>query len=218
MNIPERTLLLLAVIAACANSASASTYDGNNFSTWIKVSGGTGSASFTPLVDGSSKITTNTGSSDFAYAGGYSLQRAFINGGSFQVKLSDLAGLGSFGDGQAIGFLIEQNGILYGQHLKNTGVNSTFTSQLYDGTFLANNFQNFSGAGPVNPEFDGITETRLGFYAANSGSGTLTQYYKDFSVSGAGLNLVSSIPEPSTVIILSFGLTLLGLTRYFTRR
>ena len=105
---------------------------------------------------------------------------AALAGSSFSLSLDVLSGPGSFGQGQGISLLVEQNGSIYGRHLGITGFPLNFDTVVFNETFDAVSFSRLIGAGPANPDFDGGVITRFGFAARNTNSGTLTQYYDNF--------------------------------------
>jgi hypothetical protein len=156
---------------------------------------GVGTASI--VVEGSggnpgarvNSTTVTPGAGDFAY--GTALYQAVSvaappSGTAFVMRIDALSGAGAFGQGQGILALVEQGGSLYGASVGITGFPlNSFTTLTFNGTFVAGNFSKLTGPGPATPTFDGSTSTRFGFAAGNAQSGTLTQYYDNWSITYA---------------------------------
>jgi hypothetical protein len=154
--------------------------------------GGVGTASATVEAAGGNpgprlNITTVT-PTVFDQAHGLALYQgastvAPLTGTPFVMQFGVLSGAGAFGQGQEIWILVEQAGSIYFQSLGVTGFPlNAFTTQNYNGAFNPGGFNRIVGAGPATPAFDGVTATRYGFAAGNSGSATLTQYYDNWNL------------------------------------
>jgi hypothetical protein len=120
-----------------------------------------------------------------------------LEGLPFTLTLDVLSGAGSFGQGQAIDLLVEQNGSIYVLFVGVTGWPlNTFTTLNFPGTLTAASFTRVIGVGPATPIFNGTVSTTFGFAAGNSNSGTLTQYYDNFRLNIPTLN-ASIAPVPT---------------------
>lgn len=202
------TAFACSMISASALAGSISTGD---FSAWEFNS--TGTATVTLESSGGSpaerlNITTVSGSivygtaikSDFSTTN-------LLSGESYTLGLDVLSGPGAYGAGQAIQLLVEQNGAIYGTFLGTTGVHSDWSPSTFSGTFSEGSFSRLLGTGSATPDFSGNTLTRFGFAGGNEGSGTLTQYYDNFSLTSAA---IAPVPEPETYALMLAGLGLLG--------
>lgn len=172
--------------AALVTSAQALVITDGDFSTWTFDS--TGTATVTRETSGGNpgarlNITTISGPTVF----GTGIKSDFstnapLAGANFTLSLDVLSGPGSFGQGQAIELLVEQNGTIYGTFVGITGFPLNFDTVIFNGVLDAGSFTRLIGAGPTTPGFDGGTATRFGFSGGNSSSGTLTQYYDNFNL------------------------------------
>ena len=75
----------------------------------------------------------------------------------------------------------------------------------FNGTFNAASFTRLIGAGAVLPDFSGGVATQFGFAAGNTNSGTLTQYYDNFRLESAALD-IPAVPEPGSLALVGVGL------------
>jgi hypothetical protein len=124
---------------------------------------------------------------------GFSTSEA-LEGVAATLSLDVLSGPGAFGDGQHISLLAEQGGDLYVRGLGVTGFPRSFDTVQFMTTLTAASFSRLVGIGPTTPDFGGGTPTRFGFAASNSSSGTLTQFYDNFSL--------EIVPEPASATLL----------------
>lgn len=206
-----KPLVLATTIALCASSAAANTIADGDFTNWAFDTTGTATVSREATggnPDGHLNVTTLSGS--LVYGTAIFTSTATLNalqGESFGFSVDVLAGPGSYGAGQAIQLLVEQNGAIYGNFLDTTGSHATWNTFSASGTFDQSAFSRLIGAGPVNPDFSGGTLTRFGFAAGNESSGTLTQYYDNFSLTSPA---IAPVPEPETYALLLAGLGLVG--------
>lgn len=208
-------LIAAACLTATAAAASAQTVitdccdwaSGWTFSSY-GVNAGTASAVVEPTGGNPGarlNVTTVTATpADTAF--GTAILSAFVTaapapGGAFTLNLDVLSGAGGFGQGQAIQLLVEQGGTVYAAALGVTGFPiPTFTTETFNGAFIAGSFTRVTGVGPVTPAFDGVTPTRFGFAAGNSNSATLTQYYDNFQLT---IPAVTQVPTLSTWSMLA---------------
>jgi hypothetical protein len=118
-----------------------------------------------------------------------------LEGTQFVMGFDVLAGAGSFGQGQAVGLIVQQGTACYLDIVSTpvTGFETSWTPESFNGTFDAMNFRLQAGSGPSQPDFGGATATTFGFTAFNGDSGALTQYYDNISLTVA--------PEPSICTI-----------------
>jgi hypothetical protein len=114
-----------------------------------------------------------------------------------------LSGPGARGQGQRILLLVEQDSNIYGSNLDITGYPLNWDAFSRSGRFIDSSFTLLCGSGPSAPDFSGGTNTFFGFGAGNSISGTLTQYYDNFSLEIAD---VTSLPEPETFWLFVLGI------------
>lgn len=208
----SKALFLATTLALFANSAAADTVSDGDFTHWTFDATGTATASREATggnPDGRLNVTTISGS--LVYGTAILTSTATLNalqGAAFDFSVDVLAGTGSYGAGQAIQLLVEQNGTVYGTFLGTTGSHATWkTFSSSKGTFEQTAFSRLIGAGPVNPDFSGGALTRFGFAAGNESSGTLTQYYDNFSLTSPA---IAPVPEPETYALLLAGLGLVG--------
>ena len=150
-------------------------------------------------------VTTVSGSTVY----GTAIKTDFVTtsalaGATFTLELDVLSGPGSFGQGQGIDLLVEQNGVIYRTGLGITGYPLNWDTLSFTGTFNAGSFILLLGSGPANPDFNGGVATRFGFSGRNTNSGTLTQYYDNFRLESSAIE-ASPVPEPSTAFLLGLG-------------
>lgn len=107
---------------------------------------------------------------------------AALEGEEFTLSLDVLSGAGAFAQGQLILLLVEQADSIYGRALATTGFPLNFDTRQFASTFEAAAFPRLLGAGPSTPDFRGGTQTRFGFAGGNESSGSLTQYYDNFTL------------------------------------
>lgn len=207
----SKALFLATSLALFANTAAADTVSNGDFTHWTFDSTGTATASREATggnPDGRLNVTTISG--PLVYGTAIFTSTATLNvlqGESFDFSVDVLAGPGSYGAGQAIQLLVEQNGAIYGNFLDTTGSHATWNTFSASGTFDQSAFSRLIGAGPITPDFSGGTLTRFGFAAGNESSGTLTQYYDNFSLTSPA---IAPVPEPETYALLLAGLGLVG--------
>ena len=188
---------------AAAGTASA-TVEGSGGNPGARLNITTVTPTVADIAYGTAVLTTST-------------QPAPVSGTPFTLSLDVLSGPGAFGQGQGIVLLVQQGTTVYAQlAVGATGFPvSPFTTQTFTGTFTPGAFARVIGSGPTLPVFDGSTPTQFGFAAGNSNSGTLTQYYDNFtlSIGGGGVALVAT-PVPTlsqwALILLALGLGVLG--------
>lgn len=170
--------------------------------------------------------TITPGPGDFAYATALyqaSSVAAPPSGTAFVMNLDVLSGAGAFGQGQGILVLVEQGGTVYQSSVGITGFPlNSFTTQTYNGTFVAANFSKLTGPGPSTPAFDGSTATRFGFAAGNANSATLTQYYDNWSLTYVPVASPSTANIPAlsqwALVLLASLLALAGALKHRSRR
>jgi len=133
-----------------------------------------------------------------------------LAGTTFEFQLDVLSGPGAHGEGQRIHLLVEQDSNIYGYDLGITGYPLSWDIFSFQGTFNENNFVLMSGAGPVNPDFSGGVDTFFGFSGSNTNSGTLTQYYDNYSL---GIT-----PVPIAPAIWLFGSGIVGIIGFASRK
>ena len=123
-----------------------------------------------------------------------------LNGSPFTLRLDALAGAGDFasGQGQYVMLLVEQGGTLYGAYLGVTGYPGTsFSTATFSGTLTAAMFTKLSGPGAAAPDLSGAPSTRFGFGGGNQSSGTMTQYYDNFSLTIGATVAANATPIPT---------------------
>jgi hypothetical protein len=191
----ENGLVVLGV-ALCAAMfavpASGLVVTDGDFSTWTFGSFGSGgSASATrETMNGNpgARVNVTTVTAGGQTHAGYGVKtdvttNLALEGLAFTLSLDVLAGPGSFGAGQAILIVVEQSGNVYVRSLNTTGVQNSFTTLQFPGTLDSGSFLKVSGPGPATPVLDGSVATAFGFAGQNSESGTLTQFYDNYSLS-----------------------------------
>jgi hypothetical protein len=190
----------LAIVLALTAPASAGfVLSDGDFSGWTY--GTFGTATPTVLETGGNpgarlQVTTVSGSGSGVLATylGFSTDAA-LEGTSFAWSLDVIKGAGSFGQGQAIGLVIQQGSSIFLDHLYNTGVKSSWTTQTFSGTINAANFVRVAGTGTL--DLSGGVATQFGFSASNSNSGTLTQFYDNWALE------LGSVPAPGAIALLA---------------
>ena len=218
------SLLAVVGLLAIAAPASALTITDGNFTTWSFSAAihpaepaGPGSATVTREVSGGNpdarlNVTTVTGATHY----GTAIKTDFsstesLDGRAFTMTLDVVMGPGAFGQGQGILALVEQAGSVYGYGGPSwpagpnwiTFLQDDWTTLKFAGVFDADQFLRMFGSGPTHPDFGGGTATQFGFAAGNSNSGTLTQYYDNFSME----NTRASVPEPGTIVLVVSAMT-----------
>lgn len=129
---------------------------------------------------------------------------ATLEGADFTLSLDVLSGAGAFAQGQLIVVLVEQADSIYGRPLATTGFPRDFDTLEFPGVFEAAAFTRLLGAGAATPDFSGGVPTRFGFAGANESSGTLTQYYDNFTL---------EVPEPGGLAMQGVVVVVLGWIR-----
>jgi hypothetical protein len=166
-------------------------------------------------------VTTNSGIRTWGtgFKNDFSTSAA-LAGLPFTLRLDALAGAGDFsgGQGQYVMLLIEQSGTLYGAYLGVTGYPGTsFSTVSFTGTLTPANFAKLSGPGAATPDLSGATPTRFGFGGGNQSSGTVTQYYDNFSLT-IGSVAATSVPTLSELGLAFLALVLAGSAHSVLRR
>jgi len=190
----------LAIVLALTAPASAGfVLSDGDFSGWSY--GTFGTATPTVLETGGNpgarlQVTTVSGSGSGVLATylGFSTDAA-LEGTSFAWSLDVLRGPGSFGQGQGISLIIQQGDSIFADYLYITGVQSTWTTQTFNGTLNAANFVRVAGTGTL--DLSGGVATQFGFSASNSNSGTLTQFYDNWSLT------LNAVPAPGAMALLA---------------
>lgn len=207
----KKACLVVLLIGAimCPQSWAAIIADGD-FSNWDF--GSVGSASVTNEPSNGNpgqrlNITTVSGSQVY----GLGIKNDFIinsqlEGSLFTLSLDVLSGPGATGEGQKIYLLVEQELNIYALDLDITGYPLNWDTLSFSGSLSANSFVHLSGSGATGPDFNGGIDTYFGFSGSNSNSGTLTQYYDNFSLE------ITPVPLPPTILLFLTGLlSLLGV-------
>ena len=207
----KRILAVLALLAVVPATAHALTVVDGDFADWSFDATGTATASVEAAGGNpGARINITTVSGATVYGTGikndFSTTAALQNQ-AFTLSLDVLSGAGAFGDGQLILLLVEQGGAIYAIGLGTTGFPLNFDTREFDSAFVAAAFTLLLGAGPATPDFSGGAPTRFGFAGANSLSGTLTQYYDNFTLE------IPGVPEPGAALLLAGGLAALGSAR-----
>lgn len=180
----QRFLVLTALVVSLPASASVLLTDGD-FGTATLSNFGTTTTS--RLETGGNpgariQITTVSGAGTGGLVINDTAVTGPLEGASFDFGLSVLKGAGSFGQGQAVGLALRQGSTVWVSFLYITGVRSSWTDQTAAGTLRAADFNRVVGTATGGPALNGSVTTYFGFYAANSNSGTLTQYYDNFKL------------------------------------
>ncbi|MBM4115925.1 MAG: hypothetical protein FJ252_08655 [Phycisphaerae bacterium] len=192
-------LARLAIVLALTAPASASfVLSDGDFSQWSYSTFGT--ATPTVLDSGGNpgarlQVTTVSGSGSGVMAVYVPAVNLGLEGTSFSWSLDVLRGPGSFGQGQAISLIIQQGDSIFADYLYITGVQSTWTTQTFNGTLNAANFTRLTGTGSL--DLSGSVSSRFGFSASNSSSGTLTQFYDNWSLT------LNAVPAPGAMALLA---------------
>jgi len=179
-----------------------------DFSAWSF--GSTGTATVTREASGGNpgarlNVTTVSGTTVYGIANKTDYSTALpLADTSFELQLDVLAGPGSRNQGQRIQLLVGQNSSIYAYNLDVTWYHPSWTTLTFSGTFMESAFALWSGSGPAKPDFGGGTPTLFGFAAGNSNSGTLTQYYDNFSLE------INPVPVPGAVLLGVLGLGVAG--------
>jgi len=215
-----------ALLAAHACRAQATSLLDGDFSSWNFTSASSGGGSATMSLESSGgnpgarlNVTTMTGMThngvgitESAWGIGVNPNWTItqpLDDTLFTVGYDVLAGAGAFGQGQSVGLIVLQGSAYYLDITSTpvTGLETSWTSESFTGTFDAANFRLQAGYGPSQPDFSGAIPTTLGFTAFNGDSGTVTQYYDNISLT------IAPIPEPSMC-----GLVCLGMGHVLLRR
>ena len=199
------------VALAFATVAQAGVLSDGDFYNWQY--SGTGTVTVQRLGGGgnpAARIAVTTVSGPTVY--GIALETSFatyasVEGKPYTLTLDVLSGDGAYGEGQGISLVVLQNGVVYNQYLGITGYPLNWDTRSFPGAFVSDDFSILLGSGAEHPDFSGGTETSFGFAASNSLSGTLTQYYDNFTLTSAAL----PVPEPATFAFLSTGLLVISL-------
>jgi len=192
-------LARLAIVLALTAPASASfVLSDGDFSQWSYSTFGT--ATPTVLDSGGNpgarlQVTTVSGSGSGVMAVYVPAVNLGLEGTSFSWSLDVLRGPGSFGQGQAISLIIKQGDSIFADYLYITGVQSTWTTQTFNGTLNAANFTRLTGTGSL--DLSGSVSSQFGFSASNSNSGTLTQFYDNWSLT------LNAVPAPGAMALLA---------------
>jgi len=192
-------LARLAIVLALTAPASASfVLSDGDFSQWSYSTFGT--ATPTVLDSGGNpgarlQVTTVSGSGSGVMAVYVPAVNLGLEGTSFSWSLDVLRGPGSFGQGQAISLIIKQGDSIFADYLYITGVQSTWTTQTFNGTLNAANFTRLTGTGSL--DLSGSVSSQFGFSASNSNSGTLTQFYDNWSLT------LNAVPAPGAMAVLA---------------
>lgn len=199
----QRFLVLTALVVSLPASASVLLTDGD-FGTATLSNFGTSTTSL--LATGGNpgariQVTTVSGVSTGGLVINDTAVTGPLEGASFDFGLSVLKGAGSFGQGQAVGLAIRQGSTVWVSFLYNTGVRSSWTAQTAAGTLHAADFDRVAGAATGGPALNGSVTTYFGFYAANANSGTLTQYYDNFTLTITP----GAVPAPAAGLALGIG-------------
>ena len=210
-----RKIALIFMICACvALSARGDLIIDGDFTDWDFGSQnfGYGTATVTREASGGNpgarlNITTVTGATVFGIATKEDFSTALpLADTPFELKLDVLDGPGAHNQGQGIQLLVEQGSSIYAYGLGITSTpHSNWDTLSFSGTFTESSFSLWSGSGPATPDFGGGTTTLFGFAAGNSNSGTLTQYYDNFSLE------INPVPVPGAVLLGILGLSVVGV-------
>lgn len=202
--------LLAAVLVSTPTNAQ--TFSDGDFASWTF--GATGTATVTREVSGGNpgprlNITTVSGSTVHGTAINslWTTSGALV-GTSFTLSVDFLSGPGAFGQGQALGLLMQQGNGLYYSQLGVTGTSASWSNFSRAAVFNPLSFGLIAGSGPLNPLLTGGTLTKFGFAGLNTASGTLTNYYDNVRLTIAP---VTTVPEPTTLVLLTGGLLGVGV-------
>ncbi len=199
---------LMMFVSGWSSCALAGVISDGNFSTWNF--GATGTAIVTREDNGGNPggrlcITTISGYTVYGIAIKTDLHTISpLTGVSFIFSIDVLSGPGSYGQGQGIMFLVEQEGTIYGQDLGVTGYPRNFDKLSFKRELHSTAFERLLGSASATPDFSGGIKTRFGFAAGNSGSGQLTQYYDNFQLESSIFSS-SIVPEPTSMAIFGLG-------------
>ena len=170
---------------------------------------GSGSVTVTRLASGGNpgaclRVTTYTGDTVFGLANKPDFSTALALADTpFELQLDVENRYTAWNQGQGIQLLVEQDSSIYAYGLGVTWWPHDWNTLTFTGTFTESSFSLWSGSGPATPDFSGGTTTRFGFAAGNSRSGTLTQYYDNFSL--------EIVPVPGAVLLGMLGLSVVGV-------
>lgn len=176
-------------------------------------------ATTTTIADPSDAGNTILDNTTRSYTGGKSAWGvALFNGFVFDPGVSGgldaismqydfLSGPGAFGNGQAIDIVLFQDNHFYGVYTGGTRLSSSWTTRTTDQYGISDFDHSWAG-----DSFDAVLQLpdwsanggpiQFGFAAGNHISRTLTNYYDNWSISID----FTSIPEPSTILLLGLGL------------
>lgn len=200
--------LLTLILAFVAMPARGDLISDGDFSAWDF--GSTGTASVTRETSGGNpgarlNITTVSGTTVYGLANKTDYATALpLADTPFELQLDVKSGPGAFGQGQRIQLLVGQGSGIYAYNLDVTGYPLDWDTLSFSGTFAESSFSLWSGSGSATPDFGGGTPTLFGFAAGNSSSGTLTQYYDNFSLQ------TNPVPVPGAVLLGVLGLSAAG--------
>ena len=220
---PHRVLcvaLLASIQLATSSQAQAQTLEDGDFSLWtfgtVGGGGGTAAREATGGNPGARlRITTNAPfpSTNTVTA----IKQDFVTnnpfqGAPFSLSIDFLSGPGAIGAGQAILVLVQQGSSIYGLGLGVTGLQSSWTTLTFNGTFDQASFSLISGPGGPNPDFTSGVPSSFGFAGQNSDTPSpLTNFYDNYRLTS------TAVPEPATVTVLLLGAGLLGVCRKLRR-
>lgn len=205
-------IVALVTFAIFSTSTEAAVITDGDFSMWSFGSVGTATVSRED-TDGNPGARLNITTVSGPQAFGTAIKSDFstnlsLAGNTFELQLDVLSGPGSFDEGQRIYLLVEQNSSIYGASLDITGFPLNWDTLSFTGSFLESSFSLLSGSGSTTPDFSGGINTYFGFAGANSISGTLTQYYDNFSLD------IAAVPLPPALWLFGSGLIgLIGIAR-----
>ena len=209
----KRTALIAVICAFVAMPACGDLIIDGDFVGWDLgfKSFGSGSATVTREDSGGNpgarlRITTYTGDAAYGIANKPDYSTALpLTDTPFELQLDVLNKDTAWGQGQRIQLLVEQGSCIYAYNLAVTGYPHDWDTLSFSGTFTESAFSLWSGSGPATPDFAGGTPTFFGFAAGNSRSGTLTQYYDNFSLE------INPVPVPGAVLLGMLGLSVAGV-------